>query len=377
MGTKLKIRDFIYLDVERMKSIFSQINEGVSESSTEETGSKKSVSGGAEGSGGIPLLAKIKGDIKSEIIWENKESETKTLHDHMYNVIEDALIKEDSIYYIDGTDASIKESWIQGELGNKISDTAFLLIKGRVMIDDYVKFKELVKNFNKIQETFSSMNVDLPEDPDERKLFKKLLRKDLRKQGTSFDEEMIDNILFIIEQFYQNELFIKVLPYSDNYYLRFIGNLNQNFLRESMESITFKYGTFPVSEWYVFGQVSSIFPQDYDPTKFFQDPKYEKIFQNAGNISTILTNISNSGVKVKSNYDLDHLDLSKIENVSQENINFLKSLHLDKDDFNILQNIGMDLVLESVFNGFRGADHVFSAKFPSVTFTPIAIYRGD
>lgn len=144
-----------------------------------------------------------------------------------------------------------------------------------------------------------------------------------------------------------------------------------------MESITFKYGTFPVSEWYVFGQVSSIFPQDYNPNSFFQDPKYEKIFENAGNINTILTNINNSGATVKSNYDLDHLDLAMIENVNPEDINFLKSLHLDKDDFNVLQNIGMDMVLETVFNSFRGADYVFSTKFPSVTFTPIAVYRGD
>lgn len=377
MADKLKIRDFIYLDVERMKSIFSQINEGVSESSTEETGSKKSVSGGAEGSGGIPLLAKIKGDIKSEIIWENKESETKTLHDHMYNLIEEVLREDKSIYYIDSDNDYIKKSWINGELGDKISDTAFLLIKGRVMLDDYVKFKKLVKNFNKLQETFNSLNVDFPTDPEERELFKKVLRKNLREQGTSFDDEKIDNILFIIQHFYQNELFIKVLPYPDNYYLRFIGNLNQKFLRESMESITFKYGTFPVSEWYVFGQVSSIFPQGYNPTNIFLDQKYEKIFTNAGTINTILSNINNSGITIKSNYDLDQLDLTKIQKVTPENIEFLKSLHLDGDDFNVLQNIGMDIILESVFNGFRGADHIFSTKFPSVTFTPIAVYRGD
>lgn len=377
MADKLKIRDFIYLDVERMKSIFSQIYEGVSESSTEETGGSKKVSAAVEGSGGIPLVAKIKGIVNREVIYENKETETKTLHDHMYNVIEEVLREGDSIYFIDGTNDQIKKLWAKGKLGTEISETSFLLIKGRVMIDDYEKFQKLLVDFNKVQEAMSSFQVDLPMDPEERELFKKIMMRTMKEQGTTFDDEMIQNILLLLEHFYQNELFIKVLPYSDNYYLRFIGNLNREFLRDSMESIIFKYGTFPVSDWYVFGQVSSIFPKGYDPTNLFKDPKYEKIFQNAGTINTILTNINNSGITVNNNYDLDQVDVSTLLNVSEENIEFLKSLHLDEEDFSVLQNVGFDIVLESVFNGLRGVDYVFSTKFPSVTFTPIAVYRGD
>lgn len=373
---KLKFRDFIYLDVERMKSIFSQIYEGISESSTEEKGGHKTVSAEGEGSGSIPLVAKIKGGIKGEIIWENRETETKTLHDHMYNMVEDELKERNSVYFIDKNEIDIKKSWLKGDLG-KISDTSFLLIKGRVMIDDYENFQKVVRDFNKIQEALSSFHVELPADPEERKLFKHIFKRTLQEQGTYFDDEMIDNILFLLKHFYQNELFIKALPYPDNYYLRFIGNLNREFLRDSMESITFKYGTFPVSEWYVFGQVSSIFPKGYEPMSFIKDTKYEKIFQNAGKINTILTNLNNAEITVKNNYDLDHIAISSLTNVSQEDIEFLKSLHLDTDDYNVLQSIGMDIVLESVFNGFRGVEHVFSTKFPSVTFTPIAIYRGD
>lgn len=373
---KIKIRDFIYLDVERMKSIFAQIYEGLNESSTEEVGGQQSLSTSIEGSGGIPLIAKIKGVIKGGVVWENKETETKTLHDHMYNLIEEVLKDQDSIHYIDGTDELLKSSWIDGELENKISDTSFLLIKGRVMIDDYQNFQKLFRNFNKIQEAIGSFQLEIPKDPIEKELFKQILRRTWKEQGTSLDEDMIENILLLLAHFYQNELFIKVLPYSDNYFLRFIGNLNKEFLRDSMESIIFKYGTFPVSEWYVFGQVSSIFPNGYNPSNF-QDPKYGNIIQNAGNINTILTNIKNSGIIIRNNHDLDQLDVSSIANVSQENIEFLKSFHLGKEDYNVLQNVGLDIVFESIFNSSRGLDYVFSTKFPSVTFTPIAIYRGD
>jgi hypothetical protein len=33
--------------------------------------------------------------------------------------------------------------------------------------------------------------------------------------------------------------------------------------------------------------------------------------------------------------------------------------------------------MENIFNALRGVDSTLSPKFPSITFTPIAIYRED
>lgn len=353
MAEKLNIRDFIYLDVERMKSIFSQIHEGIIEQSTEEKGGQKNISAGGSGHGGIPGFAKLKGEISGGILWENKETETKTLHDHMFNIVEEVLRKEDSIYVINGNDKKIKKAWKDGALSQKIPDNAFVLIKGRVMIDDYSRFEQIARNFNELSTTFGGF------------------------QNMNFDDSFISSIFLLMNLFYQNELFIKVLPYQDNPYLRFIGNLNREFLRDPIESITFKYGTYPVSEWYFFGQISSIFPKGYNPLQSFKKTKYGKIFENAGNANTILTNLANSGTEVNSNQDLDGIDLSTINNVSEDDIKLLKSLKLNNFDFYVLKNVGMDMVFESVFNGVREADYIFSTKFPAVTFTPIAVYRGD
>jgi hypothetical protein len=51
----------------------------------------------------------IKAEGAGGIIWQNKETETKTLHDHMYNFIENKLIENNSIVIIHDDD--IKEAW--------------------------------------------------------------------------------------------------------------------------------------------------------------------------------------------------------------------------------------------------------------------------
>lgn len=353
MAEKLKIRDFIYLDVERMKSIYAQMYEGITESSTEEKSNKKTISGSGRGSGGIPGFAKLEGKIGGELLWENKETETKTLHDYMYNRVEEVLKDQDLIYSIKENNGKLKEAWKDGIFAKEIPNNGFVLIKGRVMIDDYKNFEMIANNFSKLNELFGA------------------------SQSSDFNTELMEGILTLIKVFYKNELFIKVFPYSDNHYLKFIGNLNREFLRDSIESITFKYGTNPVSDWYFFGQISSIFPKDYNPQKSIMETKYGKIIQEAGNINTILTNLAGYGIRVSGNYDLDKINVSELENVSKEDIEFLKSFKMDKFDYGVLKDVGVDTVFESIFNVFRQVDYVLSTKFPSITFTPIAIYRGD
>jgi len=353
MVEKLKIRDFIYLDVERMKSIFAQSYEGITESLTKEKSSRKTISGKGGGSGGIPFFAELKGEIGGEILFENKETETKTLHDNMYNIVEEVLKDQELIYIIEKDDDKIKKAWKEGTFSKEISDNSFVLIKGRVMIDDYKNFANIATNFNELETLFGG------------------------GQSSGLNPEIMEMILTLIKIFYKNELFVKVLPYHDEPYLRFIGNLNREFLRDSIESITFKYSTNPVSDWYFFGQISSIFPKNYNPLESINETKYGKIIQEAGNINTILNKITQSGIEVNNNYDLDQIDISKLENVTKSDIEFLKSFHLDKFDYAVLKNVGMDTVFESVFNAFRGIDYILSTKFPSITFTPIAIYRGD
>ena len=83
----LSVRDFIYLDVDRLKSIVAQLEGGLLEQTATATGSSKSLEGGAEA--GIPGLAKVGGT--GQYVWTDQASETRTLHDHIYNYVEGRL----------------------------------------------------------------------------------------------------------------------------------------------------------------------------------------------------------------------------------------------------------------------------------------------
>jgi hypothetical protein len=356
MTDELTIRDFIYLDVERMKSIFSQSEEGLLESKSSEKGTDKKVVGGVGTSGLLETIG-IKAEGKGEYVWLNKESETKTLHDHMYNYIEKKLKDNNSIIIID---EDLKEDWENGIISESIPDTAFILVKGKIMLDDYKRFEVIARNFNKISLSldFLTNPYEVPKEKNKRKNKEESVIKRLKSQNSILEEKFIDSMLVIIETFFKNKLILKVIPFPENAFLRLIGTLNSKFLRDSIENIIFKYGTCPVSEWWVFGQISSIFPKDYEP--ILQNDRYTNLLENMTVLTQLIENLSSDDEKIKN-----------------EAIERLNDIDIDQNDLEILKRSGLEFAMENIFNALRGVDSTTSPKFPSITFTPIAIYRED
>lgn len=355
MAAELKIRDFIYLDDERMKSIFSQIEKGLIEDTTEVKSDKKHTTGKAEVSAGFFDFLKTKAGVESGILWENKGSETKTLHDHMYNLMEEKLIENQSIHVIDKNRNDIKELWEKGEINKVISDTSFVLIKGKLMIDDYVRFEELAGDSNNITLALDYL-INQQKTPSNLKAKKKLEQtrlKNLKTQGKLLDETFIEGLRVVIEKFYKNQFILKLMPFQENLFLRFIGTLNEKYLRDSIESLILQYGTCPVSEWWVFGQISSIFPKDYKPSLI--NERYAKALPLIGELKKLTS--------------LDGEERKKVlDQISELNC---------EEDIDIITKNELDFALENVFNALRDVDFTISPKYPSITFTPIAVYRGD
>jgi hypothetical protein len=356
MADELKIRDFIYLDVERMKSIFSQVEKGLIETTSSEKGEDKELKGKV-GTGGILSALGFKAEGSAGVLFQNAETETRTLHDHMYNHIENKLIEGDSITEID---VSMKNAWENDDIQKIITDTSFILVKGRIMIDDYERFEDIAEDFNKITLALDFMTnpYKIPKEKNKRKRAEETRINSLKAKGSILEDKFIESLLVIIKTFYKNKLVLKVIPFSDNVFLRFIGTLNKKFLRDSVESILFKYGSLPVSEWKVFGQLSSIYPKGYQPK--LQDEEYNKLIENMDKIN-------------KATEDLKNPD----EKIRNEAITTLKNIDLNENYIEILQSSTFDIALENIFGALRGVDFLTSPKFPSITFTPIAIYREE
>ncbi|MEE8194765.1 MAG: hypothetical protein V3T73_04620 [Dehalococcoidales bacterium] len=95
----INIRDFLYLDVERTKSIFAQLEKGLVTGRERVEGTAKEISG--KGGGGIPALLSLA--AKGKFIWENEERETKTLHDYMYEHVESKIRDRNMVTIIDNS----------------------------------------------------------------------------------------------------------------------------------------------------------------------------------------------------------------------------------------------------------------------------------
>ena len=87
----------------------------------------------------------------------------------MYNLLESILYEHNEIYIINEIE-DIENIWEEGNLNNLISDTSFVLVKGRVMLDDYRRMEDLISNFNDIGEALYDLEpdkepeIELPKD---------------------------------------------------------------------------------------------------------------------------------------------------------------------------------------------------------------------
>src|SRR5439155_12478659 len=140
--SKLKIRDFIYLDAERLKSILAQVDESLLEKVDE----AESATGSAEASADIqiPLLAKLGG--AGSYVATRQVTETRTLHDAIYNFVERRLVEEDALFVL--SEELDSAAWLDDSARADVNDIAFVLVRGRPLLNDFAYMKGFLSRFN-------------------------------------------------------------------------------------------------------------------------------------------------------------------------------------------------------------------------------------
>ena len=254
---KIRIRDFIYLDIERLKSIISQIESGVIEKYNGTEGTEKSTSGNIEAG----ILGFIKGTGEAEVAIQKAVTETKSLHDYIYNKVEFALMERKLVYEF--PNKSIKK--YSDEIRNLLGPSSFILIKGKVKINDFGHINEIFANYIQITKFLVECSV-IDEDLNNKERTAKIRELTNIRLG-NLNENFFSEIRDFIKLFYKDRIIIKILPFKSNPEFRFVGNINPEFLKDDINSITYKYGTAPVSEWTIFGQIASIPPENRSQEK--------------------------------------------------------------------------------------------------------------
>lgn len=82
------IKEFIYLDVERLKSVYAQFEKGFLKSTTDNSNTEGKFSAKL-GTGSVLNLFGVNAEGMGEILRNSQKSETKILHDYMYNQVEE------------------------------------------------------------------------------------------------------------------------------------------------------------------------------------------------------------------------------------------------------------------------------------------------
>lgn len=247
----LVVRDFIYLDVERLKSILSQVDEGYLEKTDISQTTSGSAKAGAELQ--IPLLVKAGGT--GEYLASNQIAETRTLHDHIYNYVERLLREQNRLFVLhEELDAS---KWLNDATRADINDTAFVLVTGRPLINDFTHLKSFMADFNKLAGALGRMESSGSAVPQS-----KAAAKNVKVAGSvkyQIPDQSIKDLGLTLHAFVRNNLIVKILPFANDPNARAVTNLDiSTALRMSLDSLIFRFGSAPRNPWTLFGQLASV-----------------------------------------------------------------------------------------------------------------------
>lgn len=281
-GVSLNLRDFIYLDVDRVKSILAQIDRGLLTDRSDSSSSSKSVEGKTGLS--IPTLFEVGG--AGQYMTTDQSTETRTLHDFVYNETEEKLIVLNRLMVV--PDDFTSKAILNEEFRAKLSPVEYVLVRGRVSLDDYAYMKMLLDNYNEIIRTVIEFSYDQTLNSasgNQKAIIRKQIESEISK--ASLDKSYVKKLRHLFDIFTGDRLAITVAPFPDEPDIRIVGPLQHQLLRECLEDVRFKFGTQPGSNWTVFGQIAAI------PRKEEQRSGFEFTYSNDLNraINTLFDSI--------------------------------------------------------------------------------------
>jgi hypothetical protein len=242
------IRDFIYMDAEKLKSIVAQIDEGLVDQQKESQANSKETSVGAKIGIAIGL------DAGKKFMQETQNSQTKSLHDYIYNKVEDALIENEILMELPismmGEEEAIKSEISRDEVLKKINESSFVLITGKVVMNYYPLLYEMV---DKVIDSVKKLS-----DTEAKKGKEHSRENGVLQVQQIKDEKKVKAVLSVLKLFYGDRIILKIVPEYCSEHVRFVGILRTDCLRYDLSDISYKFGTAPDTNWNVLAQICTI-----------------------------------------------------------------------------------------------------------------------
>lgn len=265
-----RVRDYIYLDTDRAKSIYSQLRRGLMQSY---------MKGNATAEQNSKVSEAQNQTIEQNVLLGTNHAETHVLHDYLYSEIETDL--SEVINEIESTNKV--ECLKPGD---------YFRIRGRAQIDDTARFIRILKDMNTLH-AHVSMAGKLEEmqkeiwDKEHRLDFEMLSKRDAEKLQKEIDslkppalfrkdhlgvpDLTADMITLWLDLMYPGSFEIKILPNFSEHFI-FRGIIDRQYLREDPSLTYAKHSSGTQANWTLVGQVTAI----YSPKHLASDEEEEE-----------------------------------------------------------------------------------------------------
>ncbi len=285
--TDMILRDFVYLDWERVRSLAAQIFRGIPQDTTSETGKEASLSGEVEGG----LFGFLKGKSGADYRYLKTENETRSLHHYVYSLVENELVK--SKYSISVDDKFDSTNWTK----NFFHDGQFVRATGIVRFIDYGWTTTMIEALPGMMSSALHMtNFDFQRKQSEQSLTSEQIKE--RKQRQLESEKTLKNIKALkvdqladlIRSLYGDVIRIKVVPNKDHRRNLFVGSGSRENFYDSTASLSQKYGYEIDADWVTLGQINLSEAQDEPipiPIGNQMEDAFEKVVFGLNNVVRI------------------------------------------------------------------------------------------
>lgn len=229
---EMTLRDFIYIDKNRMYSLYSQLFEGVVESLV------KSVSCSSE-------EQRTEKKLEATIIDASVKVQNVVLFDHIYNTLESKMMECNNILVVN--ESTTKDD---------ISSSAIVKVSGYATVEDYEHLSYLMGNFNEIGLALANMQLKCNEVTGKHS--NNSVEKYAKDNGLTLDKKFTSSIVTIVENFHGNSMEILIETDSSNLNVGFKAILSQKNLRLTANELRNLYGYKPCMKWTMVGEITDM-----------------------------------------------------------------------------------------------------------------------
>jgi hypothetical protein len=248
------IRDFIYLDIERIRSFVAQASGGLASERTDQA--QHQVGGEGKAEGGLPFIAKASGAANYHYL--RSQSETKSLHDHIFAEFYSSLKAGDHIEDFSDPDETY---WVE----SSFQDSTFILTRGLLKIVDYQSIIASTQNLPTLMETILRLSTLAPDTNSQQtpsvsatkgssknskgNASQSEQEKELQKIKAQIRNLPLKDFTTLVNQFYGELVRIKVFPLQSSPEKLFVGAADRALFRYTPSALMNLYGSVIDAGW--------------------------------------------------------------------------------------------------------------------------------